>query len=170
MRILTAALCILTTGSILMTGSVFADKPEPISFGKTKDGKSVELYTIKAESGIVAKVMTRGATLVQLHVPDSEGKMEDVILGFDDVSGYEGDGNQYFGCTTGRVCNRIAKGKFTLEGKEYSLAINNEPNHLHGGAERSLDKVIWKARPISIDNGTGVMFSYTSPDLSLIHI
>ena len=164
MRILTAALCILTTGSILMTGSVFADKPEPISFGKTKDGKSVELYTIKAESGIVAKVMTRGATLVQLHVPDSEGKMEDVVLGFDDVSGYEGDGNQYFGCTTGRVCNRIAKGKFTLEGKEYSLAINNEPNHLHGGAERSLDKVIWKARPISIDNGTGVMFSYTSPD------
>ncbi|MEO2016960.1 MAG: aldose epimerase family protein [Fuerstiella sp.] len=132
-------------------------------FGKTKDGTAVELYTLKSDTGLVAKVMTRGATLVQIHVPDKDGKSEDVILGWDDVAGYESEDNQYFGCTTGRVCNRIANGKFSLEGKDYSLAINNEPNHLHGGVERSLDKVVWKARPYTNDRGHGVRFNYTSP-------
>lgn len=139
-------------------------KPTPESFGKTKDGKEVELYTLRSKSGLIAKVMTRGATLVQLHVPDSDGKTADVILGFDDVSGYESEDNQYFGCTTGRVCNRIAKGKFSLDGASYTLAINNEPNHLHGGVERSLDKVVWKARPFADKRGTGVAFRYSSPD------
>ncbi len=141
-----------------------AEKPTAEPFGKTKDGAPVELYTIKGSQGLVAKVMTRGATLVQLHVPDAAGKTADVLLGFDDVSGYESEDNQYFGNTTGRVCNRIAKGKFTLAGKEYTLAINNEPNHLHGGVERSLDKVIWKATPFSNKKGSGVAFKYTSPD------
>jgi aldose 1-epimerase len=141
-----------------------AEKPTSEPFGKTKDGTPVELYTIKSSQGLVAKVMTRGATLVQLHVPDADGKTADVLLGFDDVSGYESEDNQYFGNTTGRVCNRIAKGKFTLAGKEYSLAINNEPNHLHGGVERSLDKVVWKATPFSNEKGSGVAFKYTSPD------
>ena len=141
-----------------------ADAPTSTSFGKTKDGKEVELYTLKNDKGLVAKVMTRGATLVQLHVPDAKGNSADVIHGFDDVSSYESEGNPYFGCTTGRVCNRIAKGKFTLDGKVYSLAINNEPNHLHGGVERSLDKVVWKARPFENETGQGVAFLYTSPD------
>lgn len=144
--------------------TVFAAEPTSESFGKTKDGTPVELYTLKSEKGLVAKVMTRGATLVQLHVPDASGKTADVIWGFDDVSGYESEGNPYFGCTTGRVCNRIAKGKFTVEGKEYTLAINNEPNHLHGGVQRSLDKVVWKARPFTNEKGEGVIFSYASPD------
>ena len=151
----------------LVASLTFADAPQkPIAedFGKSKSGESVELYTIKNETGLVAKVMTRGATLVQLHVPDRDGKSEDVILGWDDVAGYESEDNQYFGCTTGRVCNRIAKGKFTVDGKEYSLAINNDPNHLHGGAEKSLDKVIWKAKPVANEKGSGVLFSYTSPD------
>lgn len=147
-----------------LTSIAVADKPAAEPFGKTKDGKDVEIYTLKSSSGLVAKVMTRGATLVQLHVPDKDGNSEDVILGFDDVAGYEGEGNQYFGCTTGRVCNRIAKGKFTLDGEEYTLATNNEPNHLHGGVERSLDKVVWKAFPFSNEKGTGVGFKYTSPD------
>jgi aldose 1-epimerase len=133
-------------------------------FGKTKDGKDVELYTLTNELGFVAKVMTRGATLVQLHTPDKDGKSGDVILGFDSVAGYESEDNQYFGCTTGRVCNRIAKGKFTLDGKEYTLAVNNEPNHLHGGVERSLDKVVWKAKSYKNDKGSGVRLTYTSPD------
>ena len=141
-----------------------AAEPTSEPFGKTKDGTAVELYSLKSDKGLVAKVMTRGATLVQLHVPDANGKVDDVIWGFDDVSGYESEGNPYFGCTTGRVCNRIAKGKFTVDGKEYSLAINNEPNHLHGGVERSLDKVVWKARPFSNDKGQGVTMKYTSPD------
>ncbi|MCL4112913.1 UNVERIFIED_CONTAM: hypothetical protein GTU68_045048 [Idotea baltica] len=143
---------------------VEAEDPLAESFGKTNDGTAVEIYTLKSEKGLVAKVMTRGATLVQLHVPDKDGKNADVILGFDNVARYESDDNQYFGCSTGRVCNRIAKGKFTLDGKDYSLAINNEPNHLHGGVERSLDKVVWKAKAFNSEKGQGVRFTYTSPD------
>lgn len=148
----------------LPVGLVQADVPAAESFGKTNDGKPVELYTLKSNAGLIAKVMTRGATLVELHVPDRNGDVEDVILGFDTVAGYESEDNQYFGCTAGRVCNRIAKGRFTLNGKEYELAINNEPNHLHGGIERSLDKVVWNARPFENEKGQGVRFSYTSPD------
>ena len=141
-----------------------AEKPQMEDFGKTSDGESVEIYTLKNKTGLTAKIMTRGATLVELHVPDKDGNIDDVILGWDDVAGYESEDNQYFGCTTGRVCNRIAEGKFSLDGKEYTLAINNEPNHLHGGAERSLDKVVWKAKASSNDRGQSVRFSYTSPD------
>ena len=147
-----------------MSSTVSGDEPKVDPFGKTKNGEAVELITLKSDKGLVAKVMTRGATLVQLNVPDKAGKAADVLLGFDDVAGYESEDNQYFGCTTGRVCNRIAKGIFTLDGKEYTLAINNEPNHLHGGVERSLDKVVWKAKPYSNDKGQGVRLSYTSPD------
>ena len=141
-----------------------AADPTSEPFGKTADGQAVELYTLKNEAGFTAKVMTRGATLVQLLAPDRTGKFEDVILGFDSVTGYESDDNQYFGCTTGRVCNRIAKGKFSLDGKDYTLAVNNEPNHLHGGAKKSLDKVLWHAQPFTNERGQGVRFTYTSPD------
>ena len=147
-----------------MTSPAIGEPPEAESFGTTKDGHAVELYTLKSGNGLTAKVMTRGAALVQLHVPDKDGNTADVVLGFDDVTGYESEDNQYFGTTTGRVCNRIAKGKFTLDGTEYTLAINNEPNHLHGGVERSLDKVIWTAKPFNNDKGQGVKFTYTSPD------
>jgi aldose 1-epimerase len=138
--------------------------PKAEDFGNTKDGEAVEIFTLKNDLGITAKVMTRGATLVELHAPGEDGSTADVVNGFDDVAGYESDANQYFGCTTGRVCNRIAKGKFTLDGKEYSLATNDGPNHLHGGVERSLDKVVWDARPFENERGQGVTFSYTSPD------
>ena len=141
-----------------------ADAPVAHSFGTTQAGENVELYTLRSDSGLVARVMTRGATLVELQVPDSSGVSEDVILGFDDVAGYESSANAYFGCTTGRVCNRIARGKFTLNGSRYELAVNNGPNHLHGGNERSLDKVIWNAAPFADDTGQGVTFDYSSPD------
>jgi len=146
---------------LLMTAQVsFADGP----FGKTADGTAVEIYELKNSHGLIARVITRGATLQSLLVPDKQGKLADVVLGFDTIAGYEGDGNQYFGCTTGRVCNRIAKGKFKVGGQEYSVAINNEPNHLHGGLKRSLDKVIWKAERIELKKASAVQFSYTSPD------
>ena len=157
-------LTLVIFGAFLMTSVVSGAEPVSEPFGKTKDGQAVELYTLKNNTGLVAKVMTRGATLVQLHVPDKDGKAADVILGFDDVTGYESEDNQYFGCTTGRVCNRIAKGKFSLEGKEYTLAINNEPNHLHGGLDKSLDKLVWKAHPYSGEKGQGIKFTATSPD------
>jgi aldose 1-epimerase len=134
--------------------------PEP--FGKTADGTLVEKYTLKNSKGMQAVLITRGATLVELDVPDREGRSTNVVLGFDDVTGYESDRNQYFGCTTGRVANRIAKGRFTVDGVEYKLAVNNGVNHLHGGTKRSLDKVVWQAEP---DKGrNAVRFHYTSPD------
>ena len=139
------------------TGSV-----KQAGFGNTKAGESTELYTLKNANGVVAKVTTYGATLVELHVPDKDGNLADVINGFDSVAGYEGDGNQYFGCTTGRVCNRIAKGKFTLDGTEYTLATNNDPNHLHGGGDKALSKQVWKAAPV--DGRAAVVFTLTSPD------
>lgn len=139
------------------TGSV-----EKAGFGSTKAGEATEIYTLKNPNGLVAKVTTYGATLVELHVPDKGGKMVDVVNGFDNVSGYEGDGNQYFGCTTGRVCNRIAKGKFTLDGKEYTLATNNDPNHLHGGGDKAISKQVWKANPV--EGQAAVVFTLTSPD------
>ena len=154
--------CVLL--AFCVSASSPAADPEVKEFGKTKDGTAVQLYTLKNDKGLIAKIMTRGATLVELHVPDKDGKTEDVILGWDDVAGYESEDNQYFGCTTGRVCNRIAKGKFSIDGQEYSVATNDGENHLHGGVERSLDKVVWEAKPYSNDRGHGVRFQYTSPD------
>lgn len=133
-------------------------------FGETSEGTPVSIYTLENDNGMRARIMTRGATLVELHVPDRDGELADVVLGFDDVAGYESERNQYFGCTTGRVANRIAEGKFALGDKEYSLAVNNGPNHLHGGGDRSLDKVVWDAAEVQTDHGPGVRFKYTSPD------
>ena len=133
-------------------------------FGKTADGTPVEVYTMKNANGMTAKFMTRGAALIELQVPDKNGNLADMVFGFNDVASYESDANQYFGCTAGRVANRIAKGKFTLDGKKYELAINNEPNHLHGGALRSLDKVVWKAKELKNKKGQRIRFIYTSPD------
>ncbi len=153
---------IVVATSLLVTS--VCEAAEPKVFGKTADGNTVHEYVLKNKNGMKAVLITRGATLTQLHVPDKDGKLADVVLGWDNVVGYESEDNQYFGCTTGRVCNRIAKGKFTLDGKDYSLAINNEPNHLHGGVKRSLDKVVWKAKSIDTKQGPGIRFNYTSPD------
>jgi aldose 1-epimerase len=133
-------------------------------FGKTKDGVAVDQITLTNANGAIARVITRGATLAELHVPDRDGKLADVVLGFDDVAGYESDRNQYFGCTTGRVANRIAKGSFKVDGKRYQVLVNNGPNHLHGGGDRSLDKVVWKAEELSTPQGPGARFTYSSPD------
>src|SRR6266496_3419771 len=152
----------LVTAAMISTNAARADVPAPKPFGKTADGAMIETYTLTNKHGIVAKLITLGATLAELHVPDKSGKTVDVVLGFDDVAGYQSDKNQYFGCTVGRYANRIAKGHFTLEGKDYQLALNNGPNHLHGGLERSLSKVVWKAEPLTKENA--VRFTYSSPD------
>jgi aldose 1-epimerase len=131
------------------------------SFGKTADGKEVELYTLTNKNGLTAKVMTYGAALTELWTPDRDGKLGDVLLGFDTLEGYLSENNPYFGCTTGRVCNRIGKSKFTLDGTEYKLAANAGANHLHGGL-KAFDKVIWTAA--EQPDGRTVRFSYTSPD------
>jgi len=131
-------------------------------FGQTKDGKSVEIYTLTNKKGAVAKVMTYGATLTELHVPDRNKQNADVVLGFDDFSKYEA-GHPFFGTTTGRVANRIGKGRFTLDGKEYKLFVNNGPNSLHGG-QYGFDKKVWEAKPVDSPDGPAVRFHYVSPD------
>lgn len=159
-------------GASLWFGVAFAEVAGPADFGKTKDGTAVEAYTLKNKNGMTARLITLGATLTELHVPDKNGKTADVVLGFDDVAGYQSDRNGFFGCTTGRVANRIANARFTLDGKEYTLAANNGKNHLHGGTRRSLDKVVWKAEVLpklgegkgGKGGGSAVRFSYTSPD------
>ena len=153
--------------SIASAANAPKGKKMPINkepFGKAPDGTPVEVYTLSNTGGMVAKVMTYGATLTELHVPDAKGQTADVVLGFDTLAEYASDKNQYFGCTTGRFANRIAKGRFTVDGKEYRVATNDGPNHLHGGVKRSLDKVVWKAKPLDAPSGQAVQFTYRSPD------
>jgi aldose 1-epimerase len=132
-----------------------------MDFGKTPEGAPVELYVL-TNGKMTAKVMTYGAILTELHVPDRNGKIGDVVLGFDTLAGYLA-GHPYFGATTGRVANRIAGGKFTLDGKEYTLAVNNGPHSLHGGL-KAFDKVVWKAEDASGPGGPAVKLTYMSPD------
>jgi aldose 1-epimerase len=133
-------------------------------FGKTSDGATVKEYTLTNSEGAIVRLISRGATLTEWHVPDKSGKTTDVVFGFDDVAGYESKENGYFGATTGRVANRIAGGKFKIDGKEYQLAKNDGPNTLHGGVKRSLDKVVWQGKPFENEEGEGVVFTYVSPD------
>ena len=130
-------------------------------FGKTPDGTPVELYVLK-NGQITVKVMTYGAIITEIDTPDRNGKKGDVVLGFDSLEGYLGK-HPYFGATVGRVANRIAKGKFTLNGQEYTLAVNDGPNTLHGGL-KGFDKVIWKAEPISRPDGPSIKLTRRSPD------
>lgn len=145
--------------------STQATAAEPLkTFGRTAAGEDVQQFTLENDHGVVAKFISLGATLVRLKVPDRDGKLADVVLGFDDVAGYESDRNQSFGCIVGRVANRIGKGQFTLDGKTYNLAINNGPNHLHGGGPRALARVLWKGKAFATQQGPGVEFTYTSLD------
>jgi aldose 1-epimerase len=132
------------------------------SFGTAPDGKQVDAYTLVNGHGIRARILTYGAILQSLETPDRAGAMDDVVLGFDDLPGYV-KSSPYFGAIVGRYGNRIARGRFTLDGKTYTLAINNGPNHLHGGV-KGFDKVVWDAQSFRTDSGVGVALTYTSPD------
>ncbi|MEQ8848878.1 aldose epimerase family protein [Botrimarina sp.] len=132
-------------------------------FGKTDDGQPTVLYTLTNDSGASISLTDYGATLQAVRVPGADGELADVVFGFDDVSGYQSEANGYFGCTVGRHANRIAGGEFELDGETHQLAKNDGPNHLHGGAERSFDKVVWEAEPFTSSAGQGVAFRYRSP-------
>lgn len=136
---------------------------ESSPFGQTPGGTSIKLWTLSNRKGMVAKVTEYGAILTEVWVPDNKGRTGNVVLGFSSLSPYL-KGHPYFGATTGRVANRIAKGRFKLDGKEYTLAVNNGPNHLHGGL-KGFDKQLWKSHPLrGVQNEVGVEFTYTSPD------
>ncbi len=168
MRYLTvfSAACCLMLVSLAHSA---ADQPEKGSASVTKkdygkvDNTPIEEYTLTNSKGMTVKVITYGGIITEVHVPDAKGKFEDVVLGCDSLEGYLA-GHPYFGAITGRVANRIAKGKFTLDGKDYKLAVNNGPNALHGGV-KGFDKQVWKAKTIGPDkNGVGVELTYRSPD------
>ena len=154
------SILLLTLASCVANPTRSAVNTRP--FGLRSDGKAATLYVLSNDQ-VEATVTDHGATLVSLRFADRNGRRDDVLLGFSDVTGYESEGNQYFGCTTGRVCNRIAKGRFSLDGRTYQLATNNEPNHLHGGGKRSLDKVLWRGEPAT-DGTARITFRYRSPD------
>jgi aldose 1-epimerase len=135
---------------------------ETSRFGSLEDGTTVDMLTLKNARGATAKVITYGATLTELWIPDRNGKLGDVVLGFDKLPGYV-ENHPYFGATVGRVANRIAKGKFTLDGREYSLEINNPPNSLHSGP-KGLSHMVWKAEPLHEPHAAAVRFSCVSPD------
>jgi aldose 1-epimerase len=143
-----------------------AAKPKPISqarYGQV-DGKNVDLYTLTNDKGLILKVTTYGATITELHVPDRDGKMGDIVHGYDNLDGYL-KGTAYFGATVGRVANRIKGAKFKLEGKTYKLAMNNKDtgSHLHGG-EKGWDKVVWAAEPSESEEGPSIKLTHISPD------
>ncbi len=140
----------MTTGS---TGTV-----AKVPFGTNKNGQPVTLYKLINPKGAEVHIMDLGGTVTSVKVPDREGKLGDVVLGFDTVGDYEAR-SPFFGCITGRYANRIAKGKFSLDGKEYSLVTNNGPNHLHGGSS-GFDKKMWEGKE---GLGAQVIFTRTSP-------
>lgn len=147
-------------GSKAMSNAGVAIQP----WGHAPDGSPVEIYTLTNSSGMIVKVTNYGATITEIHVPDRSGNFADVALGFDSLDGYTGGKSPYFGCTAGRYANRIAKGKFAIDGKEYTLATNNGPNHLHGG-KKGFDKVTWI--PVSNTHKAGdttVTLKYVSKD------
>lgn len=166
----------LACAATLATGRITAaadDEPDRIRelsieedlYGKA-DGKAVLRYTLTNRNGMKVVLLSYGAIVQSVEVPDRQGRFENVTLGFDDLKGYT-EGDPYFGAIVGRYANRIARGKFTLNGKTFSLATNNGPNHLHGG-KKGLSDVVWQTRPLSNDvtddDSVGLELSYDSPN------
>jgi len=168
MRYLTRLTSFLTFGVLLALSACTSRKSEETkpgiekaTFGKLADGAAVDLYTLRNANGMEARITNYGGIVVSLTAPDKNGQFADVVLGMDSLAGYEA-GTPYFGALIGRYGNRIAKGKFTLDGKAYTLATNNMGNHLHGGL-KGFDKVIWTATPVEGDE-PALKLTYTAKD------
>ncbi|MCX7797485.1 MAG: galactose mutarotase [Melioribacter sp.] len=131
-------------------------------FGTLPNGENVYIYTLTNDNGMEIKIINYGATIVSLKVPDKNNKFDDVVMGYDNLEDYI-NGSSYFGCIVGRYGNRINKGKFTLDGKEYQLTINDGENHLHGGTT-GFNKVLWNAEPFSTDSSQSLKLTYISKD------
>lgn len=158
-RLLGAAACVLAAACTAGDGEpAVTVTREP--FGRMPDGTVIEALTLRNTHGIAVKVITYGGIIVSLETPDRDGRVADIVLGFDSLPPYLQD-SPYFGAIVGRYANRIAGGRFTLDGTAYELAKNNGPNHLHGGVE-GFDKVVWAAEPFTRTDSAGVVLRYTS--------
>jgi aldose 1-epimerase len=131
-------------------------------FGRIPDGTNVDLFSLTNANGLEVRTIPYGATIVSIRVPDRSGRMDDVVLGFDTLDEYLGE-HPYFGAVVGRYGNRIAKGRFTLDGKLFQLATNNGPNHLHGGT-KGFDKLLWHGESMTRNGDVGVSYTLTSSD------
>lgn len=161
MRVFTGVALLVLCGAMVVSGQSKRGVMRA-PFGKTRDGKAVEIYTLTNAHGLEMRVITYGGIITSLKVPDRAGHLDDIVLGFDTLDGYLKD-SPYFGAIVGRYGNRIAKGQFTLNGATYKLATNNGPNHLHGGV-KGFDKVIWNGVPGDSADGVSVTLTRTSPD------
>jgi len=163
----TGMMCVALAASLAMP--VLAEKSAEMAkpmekkvFGTTADGKTADLYTLKNKNGMQVSITNFGATVVSIVVPDKAGKMADVALGYDDLAGYELNKN-YLGVLVGRYGNRIAHGKFSIDGTEYTLAKNNGDNSLHGGI-KGFNKAMWEAKDVSKGGEAAVEMKYVSKD------
>jgi len=157
---LVLAAMVVYVGGCMEAGKM-SIKTEP--FGQTPDEQAVDLVTMTNPNGIEARIMTFGGIIVSMKTPDRDGNLGDVVLGFDDLSGYTKE-HPYFGAIIGRYGNRIGAGKFTLNGVEYKLAVNNGPNHLHGGI-KGFDKVVWKIEDAKTTGDEAILsLGYLSKD------
>ena len=136
---------------------------EKKAFGKTKEGLNVDQYILKIRNGMEISAINYGGIITSWKAKDRDGNYKDIVLGFNNLSEYESE-SPYFGAIIGRYGNRIAKGKFTLNGEEYTLAVNNGENHLHGGI-KGFDKVVWDTREVVDDSTASLVLSYVSDDM-----
>jgi aldose 1-epimerase len=161
-----SALTLLAASALLTMSNLTASDLETAVYGKLNDGREVNIFTLTNAKGLTARITEYGAILVSLEVPDRLGTKADVTLGCDTLAGWL-TSTSYFGASVGRFGNRIAHGRFTLDGKEYTLATNNSPGgipcHLHGGL-KGFDKVLWTGAPVRKDGARGVALTYTSKD------
>jgi len=162
MKIQVPACALLVSCLTLPIASAAGAEATRMAFGKLEDGTGIEAIELSNDHGVSARVITLGATLQSLSVPDRDGRSDDIVLGYSTAKEYLAE-PQYFGATVGRYANRIAAGRFTLDGKQYVLPTNDGENHLHGGP-RGLDKVVWKVQPVSSGSPASVTLSYVSPD------
>jgi aldose 1-epimerase len=147
---------------LLSSGHVLATEASRAAAGQLKDGTSVDAITLSNSNGIKARILAYGATLQSLIAPDRNGKPADVILGYDDLSSYV-DHPNFFGVTVGRYANRIAGGRFMLDGSTYQLPLNDKTNSLHGGGN-GFDKVLWKVVAVKSGPVASVVLTHRSPD------
>lgn len=155
---------IATALALFLAGAAHAAPRASITqstFGTLSDGRVAKVFTLSNARGMQARITNYGGILVSLRVPDRRGRLNDVVLGYDNLASYL-KASPYFGATIGRYGNRIAKGRFSLDGKTYQLATNNAPNHLHGG-NVGFDKRLWNARPLRVKKGVALELRYFSP-------
>ena len=150
-------------GWLVVCYSIWSCSPKPQvsisseAFGTLSDGVAVELFTLTNAHGVQAKIINYGGIITHLFVPDKDGNLGDVVLGYNELEKYEKN-NPFFGAIVGRYGNRIANARFTLNGETYTLAKNNGPNHLHGGV-KGFDKVVWQATPYTESNAAVLEFA-----------